>query len=391
MGLAKEGKILYNADMKVAIFGGSFDPVHSEHVRLVRAAIEELGLNKVLVMPAYRAPHKSGSRASGKDRLEMLRLAFSGIPEAEISDFELNADRISYSYLTCQWFKERYPEAERYFLMGADMLADFFAWYRPEEILNCVTLVACGRGKQLSGEMEKRFFERFHKTFLTLSFVGEQVSSTRLYVSLNFRTKTEVCCLEALDPAVLSYISERGLYYYPEQIGALDLEKEERRAHSYRVALMACMRCRSVGVPEEKALLAAMLHDCGKYVDHIEGFLPPENVPSAVLHQYRGAYLAEHRFGVSDPEILEAIRCHTSGRENMTTLDKLLYLSDLLEEGRTFQGVETLRALFWKDLDECLLQSLREQLKYLKGTEKPVFPLTEQAYRWISAFQNAKK
>ena len=67
----------------------------------------------------------------------------------------------------------------------------------------------------------------------------------------------------------------------------------------------------------------------------------------------------------------------------MTPLGMLVYLSDLLEEGRSFEGIDELRALFRVDLEACLYRSLEDQLRYLNGTKKPVYPLTEQAYRWI--------
>ena len=111
--------------------------------------------------------------------------------------------------------------------------------------------------------------------------------------------------------------------------------------------------------------------------------LPPEGVPAPVMHQYTGAYLAEYAFGIRDGEILDAIRYHASGKENMNALGKLVYLADLLEEARAFTGIEVLRAAFWKDLDLCMTLSLHNQLAYLKSTGKQVYPLTECAYRWL--------
>ncbi len=375
--------------MKVALFGGSFDPVHSEHVRLVQAAITELGLDRVLVMPSYRAPHKAdGAAADGNDRLKMCRIAFSAAENVEVSDFELNAGGTSYTYLTCRWLKELFPAAERYFLVGADMLENFFSWKNPDDILKNVTLVACGRGAEKIGGLHARFRARFGTDFFELAFSGNEVSSTELRVALAFGKDPD-----GLDPAVLRYIRERGLYRY-EAARALDLEKPERVQHSYRVALLAVRRAKGLGIPFEKALLAAMLHDCGKYVPLssplLSGFTPPADVPEPVLHQYTGAYLAEHVFGIGDEDILQAIRYHTSGRAGMSVLEKLIYLSDLLEESRTFKGVEDLRTLFWADLDACLARSLKEQTEYLKGSGKPVYPLTEQAEAYYSGLQKAK-
>ncbi len=381
--LANAKKILYNRGMNIALFGGSFDPVHSEHIRLVEAAQAALSLDKAFVIPSYVAPHKAyGAVASGQERLQMCRLAFQGHPYVEASGCEIEAQGTSYTYLTCRNFRARFPEANIYFLVGADMLENFFSWRMPENILSNVTLVACGRDGQKTEPLRARFLERFGVGFLSLPFEGSAVSSSRIRVDLAFgRTN------DALPPAVAAYIADRGLYAVEAIPAALSLEKEERREHSYRVARMAVSRSRSAGVPERKALLAAALHDCGKYVlpgsPRLEGFSLPEGVPEPVVHQYTGAYLAEHLFGVTDEEVLDAIRYHASGRENMTTLGKLIYLADLVEEGRDFSGVEALRALFWRDLDECLLAALEHQLAHLKATGAPVYPLTEQAYSWL--------
>lgn len=369
--------------MKAAIFGGSFDPVHSEHRKLLQAAIEQFGLDRAFVMPTYRAPHKSaGSAASGQDRFRMCEIAFSSMEKVEVSDFELRAGGTSYSYLTCRRFAELFPDAERYFLVGADMLENFFFWKEPDDILRNVVLIACGRGDEGVKPLHTKFRERFRTDFSELEFCGGEVSSTDLRVALAFGKSPA-----ALDPAVLAYIRERNLYSY-EAARALELEKPARREHSYRVALMACKRAKSLNISFDKALLAALLHDCGKYVPRdsglLEGFTPPADVPDPVLHQYTGAFLAEHRFGIRDEEILDAIRYHTSGRENMGTLEKLLYLADLLEEDRSFEGVEELRALFWQDLDECLRCALARQVEYLKTTKMPLYPLTLRAAAWYN-------
>ncbi len=369
--------------MKIALFGGSFDPIHSEHLRLIRAAQEALGLDKVFVIPSFRAPHKQfGAVATGEERLEMCKIALMGWDFATASDFELSAGGTSYTYLTCRAFRARFPGATLYFLVGADMLENFFHWKNPEEILKNATLVACGRGGVEAAPLHEKFRARFRTDFLELPFMGKDVSSQSVRLALAFGMPTP-----ALPPAVAQYIEEKGLYRYPAIPAALALEKEERRAHSYRVAKMAVARARSANIPEEKALLAAALHDCGKYVPLssplLEGFMPPEDVPAPVLHQYIGAYLAEHEFRVNDGEILDAIRYHASGKEDMTPLGKLIYLADLLEEGRTFAGVEGLRSLFWRDLDECLLAALEHQLSYLKSRQEPVYPLTERAYLWL--------
>ena len=115
--------------MRIAVFGGSFDPIHTEHVKLVEWAIADLKLDKIFVMPAYAPPHKKGKTLSpDKDRLAMCRLALAHLDKAEVSDYEIAKGGVSYTYLTCKHFKESYPDAEIFWLVGTDMLRDFPTW-----------------------------------------------------------------------------------------------------------------------------------------------------------------------------------------------------------------------------------------------------------------------
>ena len=109
--------------MRIAIFGGSFDPVHTEHIRLVQAAIEELVLDKLFVMPAYAPPHKKGKILSADEaRLEMCRIAFRGVDKVVVSDYEIQNRGTSYTYLTCRHFRESYPTAEIFWIVGTSHL-----------------------------------------------------------------------------------------------------------------------------------------------------------------------------------------------------------------------------------------------------------------------------
>ena len=101
--------------MKVALFGGSFNPVHNEHINIVKAAISGLNLDKVIVMPSYITPAKNGRiTAPAAERYELCRLAFGGMKGVEVSDFELSQGGTSYTYLTVTHLKEIYKNDELY-------------------------------------------------------------------------------------------------------------------------------------------------------------------------------------------------------------------------------------------------------------------------------------
>lgn len=377
--------------MRIGLFGGSFDPVHREHVKLARAAAQELKLDKLFVLPSFVAPHKlQGSKADGKERAELCRIAFRGLPQAEVDEYELSRGETSYSYITCAHFRSLYPHDELFFVMGADMLENFPLWRKPEEILKNVTLAACGRATGLPVEAARKIEALYGKSPVLIPFTGEDVSSTKIRVELAFGKSPET-----LDEEVLKEIRKRGLYTHPAIAPALALEKEERREHSFRTALTAVKYAKREGIAEERALLACALHDCGKYVPlsspYLTGFVPPEGVPAPVLHQFTGAYLAEHLFGIDDREIIDAIAYHTSGKENMTPLGKLVLVADMVEEGRAFEGVDELRAALDKSLDEAVIACLSRQIVFLREKNVPVYPLSEKALTWALMHKQTAK
>lgn len=378
--------------MKVAIFGGSFNPVHIEHINIVKAAIECLSLDKVIIMPSNITPAKYGRMTvSAADRLNMCRLAFADVPETEVSDFEISKSGISYSYITCRKFKEKYPDSERYFIIGGDSLENFYEWKLPEEILKCVTLAVCAREDTSRLEKaEAAFYNRFKKTLKIFNYTGKNISSTRIRV--------RAALGESLDGLVTHnverYITDNELYLIK---CAKDVKKSlsaHRWKHTVGVAVTAAENCTRYNVTEKDAVTASLLHDCGKEMSRedkpISGCCISSDVPPPVVHQFTSAYLAEHVYGIRDENILNAVKYHCSGRENMSPLEKLVYLSDMLEEGRDYDGVQTLRDIFKRDKDEALYCAFERQLKHLNLTGFPVYSLTQKAYDYLKEHKNDK-
>lgn len=377
--------------MKIAIFGGSFDPVHTEHIRLAQAAIDELGLDKLFVMPAYAPPHKKGKVLSpDENRLAMCRIAFRDMEKVAVSDYEIGKGGTSYTYLTCRHFKAQYPNDEIFWIVGTDMLRDFPTWKNPEEILENVTLAVCGRDEESEWWKQEMpsFYSRFGKEFRFFAYNGAPVSSTQIRVLAGAGMRLT----PFVDEKVEEYIREKGLYLIKNADAALALETPVRQAHSLRVAELAASRAVAFKVDEKKALAAALFHDCAKNLPkdspYLDGFVPPTkwgNIPREVYHQFAGAYVAEKYFGVTDEDVLNAIRYHTSARENMSDLEKIVFLADMLESERRYQGVDELRALFFgADLDECLTESLRQTLLFLEQKGGEVYPLTRKAYEFYA-------
>lgn len=139
---------------RIGIFGGTFNPPHIGHIEAAKQAITALKLDILLLIPDKAAPHKTmphGS-ASPEQRLEMLRLAVADIPGIRVSDMELTRDTPSYTYLTVEALRRRYPREELILLMGTDMFLSFHSWRNAQQILENVSLAVFYRGEK--GEID---------------------------------------------------------------------------------------------------------------------------------------------------------------------------------------------------------------------------------------------
>lgn len=132
--------------MKALLFGGTFDPPHAGHMNNLRAAMQAVQPDVVLVMPAGIPPHKHASATPGELRLAMCECFKALGPQVQVSQWEVDRAGRSYTYNTVSMLQEKYPGAQLYMTIGSDMLETFDEWYRWREILAMVTLVGAKPG-----------------------------------------------------------------------------------------------------------------------------------------------------------------------------------------------------------------------------------------------------
>lgn len=193
---------------KIAIFGGTFNPIHNGHLHLCRSIAKEISFDQVILIPSCKPPHKNTpDLVADAHRLAMCRLAVQDDPLFAVSDLEIKRQGVSYTVDTIRDLKALYPDDQLYFLMGSDMLLYFAHWYCYEEILNSVILVAGAREQNVLDEMHRYHKERLqnHKNVLILPFEAMPMSSTQI------RAEGELV-LECLPEAVQTYIQKQGLY-----------------------------------------------------------------------------------------------------------------------------------------------------------------------------------
>ena len=343
--------------------------------------MDVLSLDRVLFVIDRIPPHKElDGGASTEDRLALLNLALAPYPHFDLETMELSREGKSYSFDTLTDLKKRDPKAKLFFLMGSDMLRSFTTWYRPDGISRLAALVCIERDGQAGEEAETaaKLKELYGTEVILLDGVSE-LSSTEV--------RERVAAAKPIDELVPDDVAleiyTRGLYQ-PPQIRAMYARLQnampyKRLRHTAGVLQTAIRLADQNGVDPNKARIAALLHDCAKYLPNEE--LLARSTGEApilpVLHAEAGAQLAAEQYGVTDPEILRAIRLHTTGDADMTALDKVVYLADMIEPGRKYPGVDALRAA--PDLDSATLLALQRSLEHITERGFAVHPATLRA------------
>ena len=167
-----------------------------------------------------------------------------------------------------------------------------------------------------------------------------------------------------------------------------------RYEHSLSVSFTCMALAMRYGADLKQAEVAGLLHDCGKrYSDevilkkcikHKIPVTPQEEEVLSTLHAKYGEWLAKNRYQITDPEILSAIACHTTGKAGMSTLDKILFIADYIEPRRfKAENLPQMRALAFQDLDQTMYEILKSTLAYLKQKGGTIDPATLEAFRYF--------
>jgi predicted HD superfamily hydrolase involved in NAD metabolism len=172
------------------------------------------------------------------------------------------------------------------------------------------------------------------------------------------------------------------------------LEQElnyKRFVHTLAVAGTAASLAMCYGADIEEAEIAGLLHDCAKCLDVRKmqrlcekaglEISPYERSSGSLLHSKAGSVLAAEKYGVTDPDLLNAIRYHTTGRPGMSLLEKIIFVADYIEPGRfSAKNLPLVRKMAFADIDEALLKILYDTLVYLNSTGNTVDPMTQKTY-----------
>ncbi|MBE5964751.1 MAG: nicotinate (nicotinamide) nucleotide adenylyltransferase [Lachnospira sp.] len=365
---------------KIGIMGGTFNPIHLGHIELGKCAYEQYNLDKVIYMPAFSPGHRIGENISSfEHRANMVKLAIKDYPYFEFSDLEYQRGGYTYTVDTLRILQEIYRDAEIYFIIGADSLFNFHTWKEPENIVKMAHLLVSTRDDvdydELTDKIEE-LSDTYNASIMPLRSINMPISSTMIRNAFAFNEEPDY-----IDENVRQYAHLHKLYSI--DIRAIDEYLQEhldkkRYEHSISVAFIAKALAKHYGANDFKAYLAGLVHDIAKCMPDDEKLkICHENgieISKAelnfkeLLHPKVGAYICREIFGINDKDFLNAIIYHTTGRANMSLLEKIIYIADYIEPSRKpLPNIERLRELAYEDIDKTVYQVSENIIKYLEA------------------------
>lgn len=388
---------------KMGLFGGTFDPIHKGHISMALRLAEQLELDGVVLMPTFVPPHKiKENMASAEHRLAMCRLAAQAHPLICVSDLELRRGGASFTVDTLTALCEQYPDTQWYLLVGADMFTTLRTWYRFPDIAAMAVLCTIAR--------EGTDTEQLRQYADELTAEGIRCFVDACPVEPYSSTQVRECVAagesvaQMVGETVNGYIRENGLYRRSdgmkqqtadEQFTAIIRTRlsDYRFHHSLCVADEAKRLAEMYGVDAKKAYTAGILHDImkdtdkevqrqilqdyGVTLDEVEQEAP------MLWHARSGEVFLRHVLGVTDEEILSAVRYHTTGRAGMSLLEQVLFTADFTSEDRRYPDVDVMREKANRSLTEAIRYGVEYTIRDLIQQGRPVHPDTLAVYNEI--------
>lgn len=393
----------------IAIMGGTFDPIHNGHLVTAEAVRHRFKVDKVVFIPTGRPAHKTGQQVTHNEhRYLMTVLATMRNENFDVSRIEIDRPGVTYTIDTIETLKKICrPDIRLYFITGADAIHQIMSWKEPERLLTLCDFVAVTRpGYQKNklfeeiGEIREKFASRIHY----MEVPALAISSS----DIRDRAQKGEPIKYLLPQEVEDYIHKFRLYQNMEKDEVKFMLPIEIMREKLQSALSVKRYIHTMGVAEEakklaeiygtqkdqqKAHVAGLLHDCAKdYPEELrlrfcrEYKIKLDDVmqkQTDLIHPFLGAEVARREYLVEDEEILDAIRYHTTGRANMSLLEKIIFIADYIEPNREkFEGLEEARRLAYLDLDMAMRYILEETIAYVKRRNLLLHSLSTEALEY---------
>lgn len=390
-------------ERKIGIMGGTFDPIHLAHIQLAKCAYEQFHLDSVVFLPSGDPPHKTNRAVTpAYRRLEMVKLSIQDYPYFQVSEYEMEKQGYSYTAETLEYFAQMYPEDQFYFIVGADSLFQLDNWYHPERCLAKAVFLVGNRSSRPEEEIDLQIMKvtgQYGGQIEKIHMPDMEISSSTIRELL----ANEQDASRYLKPLVSEYIRQNHLYHKGVTENLTMAVKRRlpagRFLHTLGVVETAQSMAIKYGVDVEKSNIAALLHDIAKPLSTEEmaavcqaagdPVTEDELLSPKVIHAKAGAIIAEEEFHIDDADILNAIRYHTTGRPNMTVLEKIIFIADFIEPGRSkAPNLDKIRKEAMIDLNRCVFMIIRDTLQYLRDSGEHIDKRSEETYQYYKSITN---
>ena len=390
----------------IAIMGGTFDPIHYGHLVTAEAVRHRFHVDKVIFIPTGRPAHKTNKEVTHNEhRYLMTVLATMRNENFDVSRIEIDRPGVTYTIDTIEQLKKHCrPDVRLYFITGADAIHQIMTWKDSERLLTLCDFVAVTRPGYQKNELfaeidalREKYVSRIHY----MEVPALAISSS----DIRSRAKNGMPIKYLLPQEVEDYIHKFGLYEKKQvnevkfMLSVETMQEKlqsalsvKRYIHTMGVSQEAVKLAEIYGTPVdcEKAKVAGLLHDCAKdypkelrtrfckeYKVKTDDIM--EQQPD-LIHPFLGAEVAKREYQIQDEEILNAIRYHTTGRANMTLLEKIVFIADYIEPHREkFEGLEEARRLAYLDLDLAMKVILEQTIDFVKQRGRLLHPLSLEA------------
>jgi len=334
--------------MRLAVLGGSFNPVHLGHLFLAETVLSSLQYDRLVMIPAYRSPFKlavKGMEETPRERLQMLAASIAGDPRLTFDDCEIRREGISYTVDTLKDIIRRYlPDGKPALVIGDDLAEEFPKWRNSDEILELADIVIARR------VFSKKMDFPFPNTQLAndIMDISSAMVREKIKTGKGWRGLVPAGARAIIEDRRLYSLCNNPLDDTIRQQTILCVEAFVRESlgigrflHSRNTALLSWDLCLRFGLDPAQGYLAGIAHDLCKSFREEElfrlvqadgmGISKLEKNKPGLLHGRAAAVLLRERFCINNEDVLQAVAFHTSGTADMCPLAKVVYIADKTE------------------------------------------------------------
>ncbi len=369
--------------MKIAIFGGSFDPIHTDHINIIKKLHNLNTYNEIWIIPTNKHAFDKQINTKIKHRVNMINIAIKKLNYVKIVKLELNNDK-SYTIDTIKKLQKKYPDYIFDIIIGSDNINDIYKWKNISFLSENFKIISIKR-KNIS--YNNNNIKKYKINFVKCKTLGISSTEIRNGEKLNLQIKE-----------INDYISKEFLYI-KDRLHYILKNHKERYNHCLNVGEMAYNIAKNNNIKDKyllkKIKITGILHDITKYWNkklhkkYIKKYCPNFiNEPLPTLHSYSAYGYLKGKL-LYDETICKAIKKHTTGDINMTNLEKIIFVADKISKERNYNNIDKYRELAFKDINLAFIKLLKLQYEIAieKYGEKKIGKQIMKTYnKWILGY-----